>query len=657
MPEYLHPGVYVQEVPSAVRPIEGVSTSTAGFVGIADKGPAPGFEMPIGEQPTPPLVTSFAEYTRVFGGYRADSFLTYAVQSFFANGGRRAYISRLAVTGQPEAGGEYGSPAAAVNARLAAVGLVDREDAARPTLAVIADSPGAWGNSLGIRIATATQDAEDDPLFKLIVLEDGEPVEAYDDLSMDPTAGNFVDNVVNTRSEYIRVLAAVPDDVAEAAEARPALTDEAELLELIGDGGASSIRVRSDVLLGGPLSITTTRDSGADPTFRLVVARGDTVLESFQGLSLDATAGNFVERKVNGVSSQIRVTAPQNPADLAAARPTDGTHTFPTAPLPAAVDYDAGPGADGITPPQGDAQYLGRSDLGTGLYAFDKLAVNILAIPGGASDVVISGGMAYCRNRQLQDCFFVAEAGSIEPQAARVPGAVPSNHDKNEVRDFVIGISTPNDYGALYWPWVRVTDPIGRGRGPTIAMPPSGAIAGLYARIDNSRGVFKAPAGTEAAIAGALGVCADVQDADQDILNPIGLNVIRRFPGYGVLSWGTRTLGRDPAWRYVPVRRTAIFLRTSIFNGIQWAVFEPNDAPLWGELRLNVTSFMLTQFRARAFQGASPADAFFVRCDATTTTQQDIDNGVVNILVGFAPLKPAEFVVLKLSQKVLQPAA
>ena len=182
-------------------------------------------------------------------------------------------------------------------------------------------------------------------------------------------------------------------------------------------------------------------------------------------------------------------------------------------------------------------------------------------------------------------------------------------------------------------------------------------MAGIYARTDNSRGVFKAPAGTEAGVAGALAPAAEVGDTEQDSLNPDSVNVIRTVPGSGLVVWGARTFGSDAEWRYVPVRRMAIFLRTSIYYGIQWAVFEPNDEPLWASLRLNIRSFMLTQFRAGAFQGGKPDDAFFVKCDGSTTTQQDIDNGVVNILVGFAPLKPAEFVVLKLSQKVNQPAA
>jgi phage tail sheath protein FI len=264
--------------------------------------------------------------------------------------------------------------------------------------------------------------------------------------------------------------------------------------------------------------------------------------------------------------------------------------------------------------------------------------------------------MAYCRNRALQDAFFVADLGTLAPEQSRLPGAVPDIATKNKAQQAVKDLSTPSDYGAVYYPWIKASDPIGKGRNPTITLPPSGFLVGLYARIDNSRGVYKAPAGTETGLAGAIGLADDIQDADQDALNPIGLNCIRRFPGYGIVSWGTRTKANDRAWIYVPVRRTAIFLRTSIYRGIQWAVFEPNDEPLWSGLRLNIRSFMLTQFRAGAFQGAAPADAFFVKCDASTTTQQDIDAGVVNILVGFAPLKPAEFVVLKLSQKVNQAA-
>ena len=168
--------------------------------------------------------------------------------------------------------------------------------------------------------------------------------------------------------------------------------------------------------------------------------------------------------------------------------------------------------------------------------------------------------------------------------------------------------------------------------------------------------MWKAPAGTEANLGGAVGLTQQTSDAEQDTLNPIGLNVIRAFPAAGIVVWGARTLSSDPEWKYVPVRRTAIFLEQSIYNGIQWAVFEPNDEDLWASLRLNINAFMTLQFQNGAFQGKSAGDAFFVRCDNKTTTQADIDAGIVNILVGFAPLKPAEFVVLRLSQKTGQKA-
>jgi phage tail sheath protein FI len=172
----------------------------------------------------------------------------------------------------------------------------------------------------------------------------------------------------------------------------------------------------------------------------------------------------------------------------------------------------------------------------------------------------------------------------------------------------------------------------------------------MYARSDAARGVWKAPAGVTASLNGVSGVVAELDDTEHGVLNPKGVDVIRRFPGFGIVAFGARTVSADPAWRYIPVRRTAIMLRTSIYNGIQWAVFEPNDETLWSQLRLTIGSFMTTLFRQGAFQGASASQAFFVKCDGDTTTQADIDAGVVNVQVGFAALKPAEFVVVQISQ-------
>jgi phage tail sheath protein FI len=189
-----------------------------------------------------------------------------------------------------------------------------------------------------------------------------------------------------------------------------------------------------------------------------------------------------------------------------------------------------------------------------------------------------------------------------------------------------------------------------------ILLPPSGFVAGLYARTDARRGVWKAPAGVEASVNGVVGLAYNLTDVHQGKLNELKVNCFRRFPGAGIVAWGARTYSANPEWRYVPVRRTAILLRVSLYNGLQWAVFEPNDEELWAQIRMNVTAFMLTLFRHGAFQGATPSQAFFVKCDRETNPQEEIDQGIVNLLVGFAPLKPAEFVVVKISQKAGQKA-
>ncbi|HBA55067.1 MAG TPA: phage tail protein, partial [Syntrophorhabdus aromaticivorans] len=223
----------------------------------------------------------------------------------------------------------------------------------------------------------------------------------------------------------------------------------------------------------------------------------------------------------------------------------------------------------------------------------------------------------------------------------------------DEAKAFRDAITPKNSYGAVYLPWLKMLDPEGKSTEPILA-PPSGYVAGLYAKTDAQRGVWKAPAGTAVALAGAKGVAVNFTDVQQGNLNPLNINVIRQFAGSGIVLWGARTITSDPEWNYIPVRRMAILLRVSIYRGIQWAVFEPNDEELWASLRLNINSFMMTLYRQGAFQGSTPSQAFFVKCDSETTTQDDINLGIVNVLVGFAPLKPAEFVVVKISQKAGQ---
>ena len=512
---------------------------------------------------SPVLVTSLTDYTRQFGGFREDGFLTYAAQAFFQNGGRQLYVVRVYTS--PSAPVFSGPGALQPGVAAAALG------SGAAGFSVSAANEGAWGNNIWVQIVPSS-DGDTTNNFRLQVMYGltskeaaGNVVESYDSVTFQDSAstlpgaaapGAYVRTTINSRSEYVAIL----NDVT----ARPSV-------------------------MAGPVQLSGGSNSNT----------------------------------------------------------------------PAPLDFIGAPASD-------------NSRTGTGLYALDKITdVNLIAMPGEGDIQTVSRGIEYCKNeRPLQDCFFIGDVGSVvdgsgttDVPLARLDGAVTSIPTIADARNFATtGISgstldkSAGDYGAIYYPWVLATDPIGIGRNPKILLPPSGFLAGIYARIDNSRGVFKAPAGTEAGLAGVIGPFRQISDVEQDSLNPINVNAIRTVPGSGLVVWGARTIGSDAGWRYIPVRRMAIFLRVSIYYGIQWAVFEPNDEPLWAELRLNIRSFMLTQFRAGAFQGAKPDDAFFVKCDSTTTTQQDIDNGVVNILVGFAPLKPAEFVVLRLSQKVNQSA-
>ena len=205
---------------------------------------------------------------------------------------------------------------------------------------------------------------------------------------------------------------------------------------------------------------------------------------------------------------------------------------------------------------------------------------------------------------------------------------------------------------ALYFPWVRAPDP--SQQNAVRAFPPSGFVAGVIARTDAARGVWKAPAGIEAKLIGATGLTSSISDVEGERLNSRAVNCLRSLAGGGSVVFGARTLaGADDLgseWKFVPVRRTALFLEESVLRGTKWAAFEPDAEPLWAEIRRSVSDFMQVLFRQGAFQGATPRDAFFVKCDRTTMTQADIDNGVVNIVIGFAPLKPAEFVVINIRQ-------
>lgn len=276
--------------------------------------------------------------------------------------------------------------------------------------------------------------------------------------------------------------------------------------------------------------------------------------------------------------------------------------------------------------------------LRAGLRALDTVDwFNLLVLPGVTVADAVSLAAGYCEKRHA---FLVADA----PRAVRTPGGM-------EAAARGLAFASKSN-AAIYYPWVRIADPSNNHR--TRLAPPSGTIAGLIARTDASRGVWKAPAGTAANLQGVVGLEYLLTDAENGLLNPRGVNCLRSFPGTGFVAWGARTLAGDDQlaseFKFIPVRRTALFIEESLYRGTKWAVFEPNDEPLWAKLRLNVGTFLQNLFRQGAFAGQTSKDAYFVKCDQGTTTQADRDAGRVNMVVGFAPLKPAEFVILTIQQ-------
>ena len=298
-------------------------------------------------------------------------------------------------------------------------------------------------------------------------------------------------------------------------------------------------------------------------------------------------------------------------------------------------------GTDGSLP--GHTDIIGSESDKSGIHALrDVQDVNLLCLPE-VSDLPLDNMIAVlaAAERLVQDkrMFLIVDS----PSAWKTLDDARANLGRLD--------SVRSNYAALYFPHLELVDPLsGRLR----TFPPCGAVAGIMARTDSERGVWKAPAGTEARLSGTRALTVPLTDPENGLVNPLGVNCLRSFPVIGPVVWGARTMeGADALasqWKYVPVRRLALMVEESLYRGTKWVVFEPNDEPLWAQIRLNVGAFMHSLFERGAFQGVSARDAYFVKCDKDTTTQNDINSGIVNILVGFAPLKPAEFVIIKIEQ-------
>jgi len=369
----------------------------------------------------------------------------------------------------------------------------------------------------------------------------------------------------------------------------------------------------------------------------LVQDSTETVVELFPNLSMTIGDPRFVATVLANESQYVS-------ASIVGGATTPSADT--SSPAPKLGSGGGTVGADGTVLNPNDASNanpdfdsaLMPSTKDSGVFYLDRVDLfNLLVVPGETNPTTLQNLQKYCRDHRALLIVDAAANDTLTTLQNGPDGALTGADSIN---------------AAFYFPWVNSPDPLQENR-PRL-LPPSGFVVGAYARTDAARGVWKAPAGTDVSLTGVSSIGVNLTDGENGILNPKAVNCIRNFPVYGSVIWGARTLQgndeRGSEWKYVPVRRMALFIEESLYRGTKWVVFEPNDEPLWAQIRLNIGAFMQNLFRQSAFQGKTPQEAYFVKCDRETTTQDDINRGVVNIIVGFAPLKPAEFVVIKIQQ-------
>lgn len=655
-----YPGVYIEEISSGVHTITGVATSIAAFVGYTQRG----------RDNRAKRILSFADFERAFGGLAADSELSYAVQQFFTNGGTEAYVVRVPRNGAIPAS-------------------VTVQDGGADVLQITALSTGTNGNTLYVDVDYDAVPSADPKAFNLTIT-DSDPVrgtgERFGNVTTDKTKSNFVETVVNdedTGSKLISVKVLDTDRPAETGTSGDAID-----LSKIDMSKVNDQTKPINYVINASVAVPPAAPVTVKVTF---MTKGDTLPSSVLG------ACRLLERKLNaafatnsaiagitancmpnseGKGIRVRVVNPNEWDSSVTFSALGGSLGSSEAEADDALKLSAGTASANVAHywlgttqdslavsahTQGDdgsglptsTDLVGDPSKFTGIYALDKVDLfNILCIPDATRadpssptqldssvdpNAIFSPAVSYCKTRRA---FLLVDAP-------------PDVNDPDSATDWKSsGLTVHDENAAAYFPRLRLPDPLNDMKLRTFA--PCGVIAGVYARTDASRGVWKAPAGTEATLAGVQQMVYKLTDPENGVLNPLGLNCLRIFPIYGAISWGARTLvGADAEtndWKYIPVRRMALFLEESLYRGTKWVVFEPNDEPLWSQIRLNVGAFMQDLFRQDAFQGKTPRDAYFVKCDSETTTQDDIDKGIVNIIVGFAPLKPAEFVVIKIQQ-------
>lgn len=565
MAEYLAPGVYVEEFDSGVKAMEGVGTSTAGFIGLAEMGPSVG---------RPVLITGFAEYQRRFGGYLTElefgtyRFLPNAVEQFFVNGGGSCYVMRVV-------------PENAVTAK-----------SADGPVTITAANPGAWANTMQVFFTPAVRG-------KTQILEVQEGINGKQYRLKNP-AGFRTGDVVAFRNGAETVYQKIVAMNGTLATFTDALPEDAVDTALV------------------PKRILEA--CGIDMVIRCAGQE-----ESYQGCSLNSGAPDYLAAALEkSVLAKMELKIPDEAGELLTLLGAESGAEE--------LRVELSGGFNGTMDAVNAGVFNGRDEgpgKRTGIEAFLEINdVSIMAVPGVTNANVQAKLIAHCEN--LGSRFAVLDA----------PFSCTSVNDLNVHRS-----AYDSSYAALYAPWVQVYDPLLKR--PAF-LPPSGSMCGVYARTDVNRGVFKAPANE--IVKGCTGLSVSYNEAEQGKLNPNGVNLIRAIPGQGIRVWGSRTCSSDGNWKYINVRRLFIFLEESIRSNTGWVVFEPNDEALWSRVKGTISLFLEGQRRNGALAGATPEQAYYVNVGHNTMTQDDILNGRLICEIGVAPVRPAEFVIFRITQ-------
>lgn len=581
MPEYLSPGVYVEEYESGAVPMEGVGTSTAGFIGLAEKGDVIG---------KPQLVTSFSDYMRIFGGYLSETkygdkrYLPYAVEHFFINGGSRAFVMRVC-------------PA---DAKAAAT----KSDS---ILSFTAKNPGEWGNRIKVTVSPVSR-------VKTQVYEvegNSAAVRSVDGFNI----GDVVEFADGKTSVYNKITAIEEKTITFENPVNPSIIDK----NLVPTKFIKSCEIDVSVKYG---------DAKEDYLFvSLNTESADYIVSRMAKSELVTVEVGEAKPAAKPADAKDKKDAPAAPAAAGIAAPFEAVGGKGDAMI-----MQLSGGTDGIVAGITAADYIGKDEgpgRRTGIQAFiENSDVSLMAVPGVTIPEVQMSLIAHCEN--LKSRFAVLD----------MPKDRKKTDELLEYRDMF-----DSNYAAMYHPWVQIFDPLSK---KNIIAPPSGSVLGIYARTDTAVGVHKAPANE--VVRACTGLASSYNTAEQDLLNPKGVNLIRSFPGRGIRVWGARTVTSNATWKYINVRRLFIFLEESIRANTNWVVFEPNTEALWGRVKRTIEMFLASVWRSGALAGTSPSEAFFVEIGRSTMTQDDIDNGRLICVIGVAPVKPAEFVIFRIGQ-------